>query len=246
MKDHLQELTPPAEVPTTSTTPSSITLDNPPDITGTQIPVISQTQDLEESNDEIEDINTTIRSKRCKLDDGTDNDSTTSYNINTEDMSNVSDDYNSHFIEEDDNEIERILSHRWIDSILELHVQYYTGDIEWHPIQLLQCDEPLMVANYITSPEHPLTSKISKKFGRWARTFKRQIHRVVCRLSSVFLNYKSPQLGKQKKPRKKPGVNKHKQDVVKYGIKIPKTYREAVAFDVANGKTYWQTAVCKE
>ena len=161
---------------------------------------------------------------------------------------NVSQDLNEHFIKVDPEEtdIVQIIKHQWTDGICELICKYYNGQEEVHPFSLVQADDPLMVAKYVTSSDHKINSNLEKAYGRWARHFLRKLRRVTRRLEKVFHSEESQPIGRRPRTRKKPGANKRASRKEKYGITIPNTYKEAVAEDVTNGNTLWQTAVRTE
>ena len=103
---------------------------------------------------------------------------------------------------------------------MELEIQYYDDNIEFHPFELVRADDPLKVAEYITCPSHNSKCKLVKKYGRWARHFLRKLRRISRRLAKLFDNYESPPIGRQPRGKKKPGVNKRTSRREKYGIKI--------------------------
>lgn len=162
----------------------------------------------------------------------------------------VSNSVNDHFANmiESDDDIQHILDHQWNNGMLEILVEYYTGVKEFHPFEYVKDDEPRMVAEYVTDSSHLPDSKMVRKYGRWARHLLRKLRKTVRRLSKIYGNYVDPPSHDKPKGRKKPGPNKRKKNQFKNGNEIPNPddYDRAVELDVAQEKTYWQTAVRDE
>jgi hypothetical protein len=162
-----------------------------------------------------------------------------------ETMEDLSSDVNTHFVsidEHEDDDIMEIVRHEWDGDDLLLHCRYHTDEIEVLPYDLVRVECPYRLAHYVTSREHSVKDRMVMRHGRWARHLLRKVRRVTRRLSKIFDCCKDD-TSKEKKPRKKPGVNKRKQRKEKYGVTIPTKYSEAVQLDVSNGNTLWQTAV---
>ena len=73
---------------------------------------------------------------------------------------------NDHCIEEVDNYLQPILEHIWVDCVCEMKVKYYTGESEFHPIDLVYVDGPLTIVNYIVNPKRSSNPKTSRMHGR--------------------------------------------------------------------------------
>ena len=114
------------------------------------------------------------------------------------------------------------------------------------PYEIVRAECPFRLAKYITLQHHSSNDQIVKRYGRSARHLLRKIRRVCRRLSNIFDDSATSENEKQKKVRKKPGVNKRVHRKEKYGITIPSKYADVVELDVANGNTLWQTAVQTE
>jgi hypothetical protein len=159
--------------------------------------------------------------------------------------------------------IVRIVSHRCVDGILELEVEYSSGDKEFHPIALLKEEDPHAVAEYVLRTD--LGRHLNTIHRRWARSFLRVVRRAMRRLfrvnhgsipcpPSVDMGHISSSRGikrqrlltirRQKK--KKPGRNNRQQGTFKYGLEVPRTWKDVLRIDKAAGNKKWQEAVMKE
>lgn len=174
-------------------------------------------------------------------------------------------DVNNHFhpSQEDYEEYDDILSHRWNDGSLELEVLYTNGEKEFILFDLVQDTDPWGTSAYVLDSELG-SDKSLLKYGRWARKFRREVRRSLRRMSSVFrhkqptpkadeprktlasrrLNTDAPAQARKKK-KTKPGRNKRIPQT-KFGIKVPADFDQAVEFDEENGNRKWQDAVEKE
>ena len=153
-----------------------------------------------------------------------------------------------------DSDLHAILGHRYVTGKLELHVEYSTGEAEYLPYDLVLDDDPLAVAQYIL--DSPLSkNKAEASLARWARAFLRGVQKTVRRLFHINTTIhptvrarsvsKASHLPPETK-RKKKGVNNRKKGKTKYGVMIPRSYKEGKMLDIKNGNTLWQDAVEKE
>lgn len=181
----------------------------------------------------------------------------------------VSDDINNHFhpCEEDYDDYDDILSHRWAEGALELEVLYRTGDKEFLLFDVVQDNDPMGVSMYILDSDLS-KDKSTLKYTRWARKFQREVRKSMRRMSVVFRK-KTPtpqpdearrhisgrrvdrtqppdaQKKQKKKKKTKPGRN-GRIPQTKFGIKVPTSFEQCVEFDEENGNRNWQDAVQKE
>ena len=99
------------------------------------IPLVSQTQP------EVEDVDS----------DDEDSDPLSGRSSDKE-ATSIAADVNGIFDPDDDfaeEELDFILDHRFLSGILELQVQYSTGEIEWHPLDLVKHADAQAVAHYV-------------------------------------------------------------------------------------------------
>ena len=232
-----------------------------------KIPIISQSQDLDDVS---------LASEDDGLDDP-----------------NFAQDVQNHFDRppEEDRPIIGITGHRWKEGILELNIEQDTGDFEWIDFNILKEDEPLATAKYIR--DHKIEKHHDGRYTRWARGVIRSTKRVTRRIrrlqvfepvdsdiedelldiadsenldsdpdylkdDSVFSLHvrrtrkpakrqKKPKSNKTRpKKKKKPGRNNRNMGSIKYGIRIPKDVEQAREFDRANGNKGWEEAIRKE
>ncbi len=170
--------------------------------------------------------------------------------------------------DEDDFEYyDDILSHRWVDGVLELEVLYSTGESEFLIYDLVLDLDPLAVAHYIKRSSLG-NDKATLKYARWARNFIRDVHRTMRRITRVrFQGSASPVLDinchsrssrrtnkaghsppnkkLKRKKKSKPGRN-GRIPTTKFGVVIPRSFEHAVQLDRQNGNRLWQDAVEKE
>ena len=169
--------------------------------------------------------------------------------------------------EDSDRDLESIIDHRYVSNTLELLVKYSTGnrdeDVEWHPIGLVKDEDPHAVAQFVLNTD--LGPVETGKHRRWARAFLRSLKvtlrrmRRVCNRSfdsrTYVPNPKRPTRGahlnhKQKvamrRAQKAKGKAKKTRNEFKYGIEVPRSWRDIIRIDTENGNTKWQDSVTKE
>ena len=179
----------------------------------------------------------------------------TALNVSQEDKEFTSDPF----------ELEAIEDHRHVSGVLELKVSYKTAykdnDTSWHPIDMVKHEDPQAVAQYILAND---LGKISNGIHRrWARAFLRSLKRTIRRMKRVaFLELEAssydPNPSKKacsrrakrhaRKANAKDAVHKPPKGkrTFKYGLEVPKTWKDIIRIDAAAGNTLWQQAVEKE
>ena len=123
----------------------------------------------------------------------------------------------------------RILSHQgplkkgdpgWNNSTYNVEIEWENGEITWEPVNVIELDDPITLALY--ARDHNLLDvpgwKRFKKIASNEKKLKRLVRQAKLRSYRTSTKYM-------------------------YGFKVPKTYQEAVAFDIENGNTKWQDAV---
>jgi hypothetical protein len=151
-------------------------------------------------------------------------------------------------------------SHHFVSGILELECQYSNGDTTWHPLPLVKNEDPYSTAKYVLANDLGHISNGTNR--RWARAFLRSLRMTIRRMR------KSNQLGfetssdfpsKTRRSRKatiaatsrsrdeestpQPSTKKREY---KYGLEVPKSWKDILRIDKAAGNTTWQDAVSKE
>ena len=134
--------------------------------------------------------------------------------------------------------------------ILKLQVEYSNGETSWHPIDLINSEDPHAVANYVIIND---MGKVSNGIHRrWARAFLRVLRRTIKRLrriqSSGFESTIYDPLPKKAHSRrakrarraqaeaKIPDPPKGKRNF-KYGLEVPKNWMDIKRLDAAAGNT---------
>jgi len=161
----------------------------------------------------------------------------------------------------DFDDMEDIVSHRWLDGVLELEVQYKTGNTNFLMYDSVFDENPLAVARYIQTSSLG-KDKSTAKYARWARTLLRDVQKTIRRMFAISPNKSHPVCDAPTKPissrrsiphgSKKPPNKKKKKGWngriprTKYGIIIPTSYTHAIEIDRQNGNRLWQDAVEKE
>ena len=214
-----------------------------PDADPSPIPMVSQTQP------EVEDV------------DSDDEDDYLGPHSTESDFHSVIDDVNSVLnpdnIGETD-ELHSILGHRFIAGILELQVSYETGNLEWHPLELVKDVDPHAVANYVLTNDLGMFSNTKQR--RWARAFLRSVKRTIRRLRrSHFFGFDATThfpTPKKRRSRRANRENEQKEEkkqqgpkrtgTFKYGLEVPKNWKDLLRIDEAAGNRKWQEAVEKE
>ena len=88
-------------------------------------------------------------------------------------------------------EIASIITHQFNGGVLEFQCKYDSGDIAWHPFDLVKADDPWSVANYVL--HNYLGLYANNVYRRWAHLFLCTIKCVTHRMkpSNVFSIYAS-------------------------------------------------------
>jgi hypothetical protein len=85
--------------------------------------------------------------------------------------------------EERDDDLYAINNHRTTNGVLELEVEYCSGDTEWIHFKVVQDEDPHACADYVMNNDF---GKIfNSKYRRWARKFLRSIRRTMRRMFRV-------------------------------------------------------------
>ena len=158
----------------------------------------------------------------------------------------------------DRDELHSILGHRFIAGILEMQVSYETGDLEWHLLELVKDVDVHAVANYVLTND--LGKLSNTKHRRWARAFLRSIKRTIRRLrrSHFFgfvatTHFPTPKKRRSRRATKSDRENDQKEEkkqqgpkrtgTFKYGLEVPKNWKDLLRTDEAAGNHKWQEAV---
>jgi hypothetical protein len=239
-----------------STTPIQSPTEDPKDSNEPRAPIVSQSQ-IEVEDVDSDDEDDFIHSQE--------EDSLPTYS-RLEYADDVVKDVNNHFSQGDDEpdeDIDSILDHRYVDGILELEVEFYTGETEWLDLEIVKDEDPHSVAQFILKSD--LGPIMNGKHRRWARKFLRSLRRTMRRLfrvtdtgfsASTFdptpsfptcrtRRATAAAAAKAKtKPKKKAG-NKQMGNF-KYGLEIPKKWLDVIRIDAKSKNTKWQDAIHKE
>lgn len=169
-------------------------------------------------------------------------------------------------------EIVEIRDHKWCGKTLEIQCLYDTGEVEWHPFNLVFNDNPYDLANYLANRKCKLgDSAQAQTYKRWARSHKRAVRRMFKRVirSNVFQYYSGKHHGTNKKRRSKrirraarakfedeqseealawveQTLNARKVRKFAYGLEVPRNWEDVLRIDLENGDTAWQDAIKKE
>jgi len=220
------------------------TSDTPPP--SNPVPLVSQTQP------EVEDVDS----------DDEDSDPLSGRSSDKE-ATSIATDVNIVFDPDDDfaeEELDSILDHRFLSGILELQVQYSTGDIEWHPLDLVKHADPQAVAQYVlTNDLGPISNG---KHRRWARSFLRSLKRTLRRLRRCHMfgfdattyhptpkkrrSRRATQLQRDEERKQEKTTEPKCKRTFKYGLEVPKNWKDILRIDAAAGNRTWQDAVEKE
>ena len=148
-----------------------------------------------------------------------------------------------------------IVAHQPVDGGLQFSVQFSSGKVETFNYCNMQMDYPALTAQYIL--ENNVTRRATGKrdtVQAWARKTLCDLERTVCCLrrvydfgirndNTIFRIRRTTQMGTLPAKKKRHYDNSLK---IKYGVKVPRSVREALAFDAENGDTFWQDAICAE
>ena len=126
-------------------------------------------------------------------------------------------------LEEVGESIEAIAGHKLVRRKKQifplLQVLWDNGATSWEPIKHLKKDIPCMVATYIN------VNKLGRPYHRdWAARVIKKKFEVIAKM------------------RRAAGCS----DNVMYGIKVPKSVKQALEFDKQNGDTFWEDSIKKE
>ncbi|MGH7954810.1 MAG: reverse transcriptase domain-containing protein, partial [Gloeomargaritales cyanobacterium] len=125
---------------------------------------------------------------------------------------------------------EAILDHRPLKGEAkkwEVLVQWTTGDESWEPLNVIHATDPMTLAQY-AKEKNLLDMDGWKRYRSMVRSEKRYVRMM--------------KQAKLMKARTAAGGDSN----TKYGVKIPRTEKEALALDKLNGNSLWQTAIKTE
>mmetsp|Transcript_12882 Transcript_12882/g.18393 ORF Transcript_12882/g.18393 Transcript_12882/m.18393 type:complete len:177 (-) Transcript_12882:1716-2246(-) len=91
----------------------------------------------------------------------------------------------------DFDDMEDIVSHRWIDGVLELEVKYKTNDTDFFMYDVVLDENPIAVARYIQTSSLG-KDKSTSKYARWARGFLRNVQKTIRRIFALSHNRTHP------------------------------------------------------
>ena len=134
--------------------------------------------------------------------------------------------------------------------------------MEWHPLDIIKDEDPHSTANYIIGNDLGTISNMTH--GRWNRLFLRSIKRKMRRLRrSDFFGFEAstfnPSSTSKKRRSRRYAQNNgvsastsHKTPTTKrsrnfkFGLEVPKSWRDIMRIDDESGNRHWQDAVAKE
>ena len=105
----------------------------------------------------------------------------------------------------------------------QVKVKWSTGEETWEPLRIMAVDDPVTCAKYAKDNDL-LDTPGWKRFKPLAKRTKKFIRM----LTQAFL------------PKRKNAVK------YKFGVRIPRNYKEAIELDKQNGNTLWQDAIRRE
>ena len=119
---------------------------------------------------------------------------------------------------------EKILDHRKVKGgKYEVRVKWDTGETTWEPMQVIKEDDRITLAAYARECE-----LLDTPGWKWARRLTKNPKKFI-RMAKIFASQ-----------------TRNHGPKFKYGIRVPRNYKEAVELDKANGNTLWQDAIKKE
>ena len=142
----------------------------------------------------------------------------------------------------------QIVHHRKTLGQLHLQVLWTSGERTWETVREMKEDFPYETARYILDKYKSDHSKGEDRdrLYQWARKTVRDVERAVRRLGRLY-DLALDESGHVIKVRRSGGSKKKKQQARwKFGVKVPKTVKEALAFDKENKNTLWWEAIQKE
>ena len=107
--------------------------------------------------------------------------------------------------------------------VMEVLVKWDTGEPTWEPLNVIKTDDPVTVAAYVKKKNLE-----DNPYWKWAKKYTKSPHR--------FIRYTTQMAMAKKRAGPK----------YKFGIKVPRTIKEALTLDKENGDTLWKQALDKE
>ena len=172
-------------------------------------------------------------------------------------------DLNVHEDQEEENPpddlVRRIKDHRYLNGILELKCILRDGTTTWMDLSAVKSTTPLVLAHYVLEAN---LGKVSNGIHRrWARAFLRSLRNAERRqrrtkvngfTSASFLTASSllgTGLHKRRRVTKTAEPKQHTtraKRTFKYGLEVPRTWKDVMRLDGESGTTRWQDAINKE
>ncbi|GFH49047.1 hypothetical protein CTEN210_05523 [Chaetoceros tenuissimus] len=169
-------------------------------------------------------------------------------------------------------EIISIDNPRWNGKTLEFDCTYDTGEIEIHPFERVQSDQPTVLAKFLSRKDVNIgNDEAAQNINRWSRMFNRALCRAWRRSikSNVFRFYSGRHHTTNKKLRSRrlrkamrakfedeesDEAQAWLQDSIKgrrtkkfeYSIEVPRNWEDVIRIDTENNNRDWQEAVEKE
>ena len=120
--------------------------------------------------------------------------------------------------------------------MVKFHTEYYDGDTEWRPINLVFDTQPQMATNYVM--QHDLCTTHNTIYRQWTRVFlcslKRALHR---RRQSSILRYSSnlsrgSYKYKKRRYQNATSISTSKNNTtLKHGLEVPKKWVDILWLD---------------
>jgi hypothetical protein len=143
--------------------------------------------------------------------------------------------------------VTKIVGHNWMDGRLKLKVTWATEQTTWEELRDMKEDHPKMTAEYIVS-----TGGVSRSTTRgdrtldWAKKTLRDLQRAVRRVARLYDFHLDKNndvyLVRRVQKRKKKKIYSIKP-ILKYGVRVPRSVRDAIELDKSNGNSLWQDAI---
>ena len=142
-----------------------------------------------------------------------------------------------------------IIGHNWIDGRLKLKVEWNTEQSSWEELPDMKEDYPKMTAHYLVDANVTTRSQRGDRMQAWAKKTLRDISRTARRMVRLYdfhldeneevysVRRASTQTNKKKKKKYDP------KPQFKYGVKVPRTIKQAIDLDAANGNNLWQESI---
>ena len=141
--------------------------------------------------------------------------------------------------------LQRIVGHRWKEGYLQLQVQWSANDSSWEDLRDMKLDRTCLTADYLLANADTIQrlKRQSEPCLTWARKTVRDLNRAICRIIHNY-DFSFDEHHEVKCVRRSVKNNKKRKKLIrecsyKYGVKVPRNVKEALAFDKANGNNFW-------